>query len=1066
MNMKKVLSSVLAVLAVFAVVSCEEAGLNEVDLEGIEDTLVPGDADAFQADLNDRTKTEIILEPNALYEGLFFQTVSPKTIKALDPNAPAVIRGKIAVTENVTFENIVFDVHDSFSTEPTGHQHIDGIEARRKAIVPIYAAEANFKKCAFINLYDERNVVGIHYGAHQAGETLSVDSCYFKGNAYAIYTRALVSVTNSAFEQTHSTENPRAIFLYGLADGNQGNVVFKNNIAAGKTSYTMELSSTTYAGDYTKTHYDVQDNENFDVNGQAYVVRLDGELDFAGTTFAEGSKEFKFTAEEEIPAFDAAAFQALLDDPNVTEIVLPTGVYDGVFMHTVCPKTIKSADPANPATIMGKVGVTADVKFENIKFDVSENSLKNTGVADIDKKERKAIVAIASAKASFEGCKFYNLYDERLVVAVNYGAYKLGSPLEIDNCYFEGYAYAIYTRALVSVTNSTFNQTHSTANPRAIFLYGLDGTAQGNVVFKNNTAAGKASYTMQMMSTTYTGSYKNINYDVQGNTNFKVDGCAYLPLLDGTLDFTGTTFAEGSETFNWSNEAPAFDAAAFQALLDDPNVTEIVLPTGVYDGVFMHTVCPKTIKSADPANPATIMGKVGVTADVKFENIKFDVSENSLKNTGVADIDKKERKAIVAIASAKASFEGCKFYNLYDERLVVAVNYGAYKLGSPLEIDNCYFEGYAYAIYTRALVSVTNSTFNQTHSTANPRAIFLYGLDGTAQGNVVFKNNTAAGKASYTMQMMSTTYTGSYKNINYDVQGNTNFKVDGCAYLPLLDGTLDFTGTTFAVGSETFVWQTEEEEAPAGDVAAFKAALANSSVTEIVLPYGVYEGLFFHTKGTKTIKSENPAKPAIIKGKIAVSNADVTFENITFDVDNNYSVNTTGDSQIDKIEGRRKAIVTIYAAATTFKGCKFYNLYDGRSVVGIHYGAHVTGKTLTVDNCYFEGNAYAIYTRALVSVTNSTFKQTHSEVNPRAIFLYGLGDGKQGNVVFKNNKATGKASYTMQMSSTNYDYKKINYDVQGNTNFDVDGEAFLPRLDGACDFTGTTFATGSKTFTF
>ena len=292
MNMKKVLSSVLAALAVFAVVSCEEAGLNEVDLEGIEDTLVPGDADAFQAELNDRTKTEIILEPNALYEGLFFQTVSPKTIKALDPNAPAVIRGKIAVTENVTFENIVFDVHDSFSTEPTGHQHIDGIEKRRKAIVPIYAAEANFKKCAFINLYDQRNVVGIHYGAHQAGETLSVDSCYFKGNAYAIYTRALVSVTNSTFKQTHSTANPRAMFLYGLGDGKQGNVVFKNNKAIDKTSYTMEMSSTNY--DYKKINYDVQGNTNFEVDGEAFLPRLDGKCDFTGTTFATGSKTFTF----------------------------------------------------------------------------------------------------------------------------------------------------------------------------------------------------------------------------------------------------------------------------------------------------------------------------------------------------------------------------------------------------------------------------------------------------------------------------------------------------------------------------------------------------------------------------------------------------------------------------------------------------------------------------------------------------------------------------------------------------------------------------------------------------
>ena len=1037
------------------------------DING--ETVVPeGDVEYLKAALADASVTEIVL-PYGVYEGVFLHSNGPKTIKSADPERQAVIRGKIGVAAEVVFENITFDVHDSFSTQATGNKNVDGVAGRKQAIVPVYAAEATFKGCNFYNICDSRNVAAIHYGAHTAGTMLTVENCYFEGYAYTIYTRALVSVTNSTFNQTHSTANPRAIFLYGLADGNKGNVIFKNNTAAGKTSYTMEMSSSTYEGDYTNIHYDVKGNTNFSVNGEAFLPRLEEGWNFSGTTFAEGSETFNF--DMSAPMGDVEAFKVALADPSVTEIVLPYGIYEGVFFQTVSPKTIKSANPDKPATIKGKLAVTEDVVLENLVFDVhDEYSLASTGIDDIDKKERKAIVAVATAKATIEGCKFYNLYDKRTVVAVNYGAFEVGSPLEINNCYFEGYAYAIYTRALVSVTNSTFNQTHSTANPRAIFLYGLDGVAQGNVVFKNNTAAGKTSYTMQMMSTTYTPSYKKIHYDVQGNTNFSVNGEAFLPDTEN-CDFTGTTFAEGSETFEFG--VPAGDVEAFKVALADPSVTEIVLPYGIYEGVFFQTVSPKTIKSANPDKPATIKGKLAVTEDVVLENLVFDVhDEYSLASTGIDDIDKKERKAIVAVATAKATIEGCKFYNLYDKRTVVAVNYGAFEVGSPLEINNCYFEGYAYAIYTRALVSVTNSTFNQTHSTANPRAIFLYGLDGVAQGNVVFKNNTAAGKTSYTMQMMSTTYTPSYKKIHYDVQGNTNFSVNGEAFLPDTDNC-DFTGTTFAPGSETFEFKEEVVEErfdtsnmPAGDVAAFKAALADASVTEIVLPYGVYEGLFFHTKGAKTIKSADPAKPAVIKGKVAVSSANLAFENVTFDVHDTYSVESTGDAQIDKIEGRRKAIVTIYAAQVTFEGCKFYNLYDERSVVAIHYGAHVSGATLGVNNCYFQGNAYAIYTRALVSVTNSTFNQTHSDVNPRAIFLYGRGDGKQGDVVFKNNTAAGKTSYTMQMSSTNYDYKNIRYDVQGNTNFSVDGEAFLARTDGVCDFTGTTFAEGSETFAF
>ena len=119
---------------------------------------------------------------------------------------------------------------------------------------------------------------------------------------------------------------------------------------------------------------------------------------------------------------------------------------------------------------------------------------------------------------------------------------------------------------------------------------------------------------------------------------------------------------------------------------------------------------------------------------------------------------------------------------------------------------------------------------------------------------------------------------------------------------------------------------------------------------------------------------------------------------------------------------------------------------------------------LEIDNCTFQGFAYAFYSRALVSVTNCTFDQTHTTTDPRAIFLYGLGDGSNGKVIFKNNKAIGKTSYTMQLSSSNYNYRNINFDVQNNVNFAVNGAAVLPHPDR--DFTGCTFAEGSETFSF
>ena len=250
-------------------------------------------------------------------------------------------------------------------------------------------------------------------------------------------------------------------------------------------------------------------------------------------------------------------------------------------------------------------------------------------------------------------------------------------------------------------------------------------------------------------------------------------------------------------------------------------------------------------------------------------------------------------------------------------------------------------------------------------------------------------------------------------------------------------------------------------EVPVGDVEAFKAALADPNVGEIVLPYGIYEGIFIHNKGYKVIKSADPANKAIIKGKVGVS-ANIAFENIKFDVHDTYSVTNTGHQYLDRFE--RKSIVPIYAAKATFTGCEFINLYDSRSVVAINYGAHRKGSVLEIDNCSFQGYAYTIYSRALIKVTNCTFDQTHTTADPRAIFMYGLGDGSNGNVIFKNNKAVGKTSYAIQLSSSNYNYKNIHFDVQDNENFEVDGEAFLAHPDR--DFTGCTFAEGSATFEF
>lgn len=240
-----------------------------------------------------------------------------------------------------------------------------------------------------------------------------------------------------------------------------------------------------------------------------------------------------------------------------------------------------------------------------------------------------------------------------------------------------------------------------------------------------------------------------------------------------------------------------------------------------------------------------------------------------------------------------------------------------------------------------------------------------------------------------------------------------------------------------------------------------KAALADRDVTEIILADGEYEGVYVHNTTEKVVRAATGAT-ATFKGVFGVA-ASIEFHDINF-VASDASNEETGHQYLDRFQ--RKSVVPIYAAQAKFYNCNFTDVYNSHNVAAINYGAHKKGVKLIVDGCSFQGYAYTIYSRALIEVTNCTFNQIHPQHNPRAIFLYGLGDDSQGSVVFKNNKAVGKTSYTMEMSSANYNYKGICYDVQNNSNFEVDGQAFLPRVEPGWDFTGTTFAEGSAEFVF
>ena len=249
------------------------------------------------------------------------------------------------------------------------------------------------------------------------------------------------------------------------------------------------------------------------------------------------------------------AFVAAIKDVNVGIIELEAGTYDVNVLHNKGYKLIKSKDASNPATIKGVIGVAAPADFRDLNFVASESSLVKTGHQYIDKMERKSLVPIYAAKVSFENCNFTDLYNKHSVVATNYQAHKKGAVLEINNCYFEGFAYCVYSRCYLKITNCEFKQQHPDVNPRAVFLYGLGTGEHGTVEFTNNKATGKTSYALQMSSVNY--HFKNIQYNVQNNVNFEAQGVnkgeGLTPYIwNPELEFAGSTFAEGSATFNYA----------------------------------------------------------------------------------------------------------------------------------------------------------------------------------------------------------------------------------------------------------------------------------------------------------------------------------------------------------------------------------------------------------------------------------------------------------------------------------------------------------------------------------
>ena len=237
---------------------------------------------------------------------------------------------------------------------------------------------------------------------------------------------------------------------------------------------------------------------------------------------------------------------------------------------------------------------------------------------------------------------------------------------------------------------------------------------------------------------------------------------------------------------------------------------------------------------------------------------------------------------------------------------------------------------------------------------------------------------------------------------------------------------------------------------------ALKKAIEDKTVSLISLEEGTtFEGTF--AIGREVVIRSKADNKATIKGRVNIS-GDASFSNIKFDINDDSKVKNSFTGGQYKYPG----IVMIYAAATTFEGCEFKSDIAS-SVCGINYGAHAEGKLLTVNNCSFEGDYYAIRSRTQFSVTNSKFNIYTTQGKLCAVWTWGNGNDWANSVTFTGNENLNENEInSVQLASTNFTYNNMDINVQGNTGFAKLEDSINP----ACTFSEIRFAEGSERFSF
>ncbi len=658
-----------------------------------------------------------------------------------------------------------------------------------------------------------------------------------------------------------------------------------------------------------------------------------------------------------------------------------------------------------------------NVKVVDHSVSYAENSweygyLEFGGKLAFDECEFVNAIMIESEIAAFTNCSFNSNHDNEYAVWVNEGV------TTFNGCTFAGSrglkiheAYGSEVESVV-VDGCTFGPL--TKKP-GIALGDLN--AKTSVTIKNSLFIGcqpgdQNLYMYETDTDVTTFNFVNENNEVHANPNAMVQNWIEN--------------AQAGETVNIPAGEYTFPTAAFEA-----GVTVKCAEGTVFTGATSLDIKGATVEGATFSNPAG--NAVSSTINGTFKDCTF-TGSNAVR---------------YAYAGETCYFENCVFSgNTYGFHFDGGANEAYFK--------NCTFSGFNAFGAAVELVTFEGCTFKG-NGKSGYNGANLWGSAKMIDTQFIFDGSTANEwidciGADKTYEFTGCTVNGgSAVNPDY-IRSRTvgaKIKIDGVTY-------------TWAEGGYLLA---ENGDAVVTDADAFTAALAKDATKKIALMPGTYEGVFKIQKGVEII-SESADNKATIKGRVDIDSYGdgASFKNVKFEINNDSKVKNvfTGANY------KYPSTVNIYGAAVAFDGCDFItDIATG--VCGINYGAHAPDKMLTVNDCTFTGDFYAIRSRTLFSITNSEFDIHTDQGILAAVFTWGngeagtKGDSGANSVTFTGNtNLNANQTRGVQLSSTTFNYCHINFNVQGNTNF----VNFEDSVNPACDFTGCTFANGSEEFSF